>query len=119
MSRQDKGLIVFFGCNNLEETDRFYREIMGLSLDKDQGLCRIYNVDGGGRLGFCEHIKIIKAEKSPIITLVADDVDALYKRLLSNNIKAKHPPARNLQFNIYHFFLEDPNGYTLEIQKFL
>lgn len=119
MSQKGQGLIVFFGTEDLEITHRFYHEIIGLSLYKDQGLCHIYDVEGGGKLGFCEHIKILKDKKSPIITLVVEDVDALYEKLVSNSIVVKHPPKENPKFNIYHFFLEDPNGYTVEIQKFL
>ena len=27
-------------------------------------------------------------------------------------------PEHNLEYRIYHFFLRDPNGYLLEIQRF-
>jgi len=119
MNQQGEGLIAFFGTKDLQTTHEFYHEIIGLPLYKDQGVCRIYNVEGGGKLGFCEHIEIVKVEKSPIITLVVEDVDALYEKLMDNSIVVKHPPKENSNFKIYHFFLEDPNGYTLEVQKFL
>ncbi len=119
MNEKDQGLIVFLGTKDLEITHRFYHEVIGLSLYKDQGLCRIYAVEGGGKLGFCQHITIIHEEKSPIITLVTEDVDRLYEKLTEKGFTVKHPPKENPKFNIYHFFIEDPNGYTLEIQKFL
>ena len=34
-------------------------------------------------------------------------------------IEIPNPPKINSKFNIYHFFFKDPNGYTLEVQKFL
>jgi len=60
-----EGSIVFFGVKNLEETDSFYRDKLGLELYKDQGLCRIYRVPGGGMLGFCTHQDVISREKKP------------------------------------------------------
>ncbi|NBG89441.1 VOC family protein [Isachenkonia alkalipeptolytica] len=119
MKEKDQGLIVFLGTKDLDATHGFYHEVLGFSLYKDQGLCRIYDVEGGGKLGFCEHIETAMNEKSPIITLVVEDVDAYYERLINKSVEVAHPPRENPKFKIYHFFLEDPNGYTLEIQKFL
>ena len=119
MKKKDAGLIVFFGTKDLENTHRFYHETLGFPLFKDQGLCRIYDVEGGGKIGFCQHIETLKTEKSPIITLVVEDVDGYYNKLRKKSIEVMHPPRENPKFKIYHFFLEDPNGYTLEIQKFL
>ena len=114
-----EGSIVFFGVKNLEETDSFYRDKLGLELYKDQGLCRIYRVPGGGMLGFCTHQDVISREKSPIITLLTPDVDGWYKKLKEKGVEAGEEPKSNPRFKIYHFFLRDPDGYTLEIQRFL
>ena len=113
------GSIVFFGTDDLEQTDRFYRELLGLELYKDQGACRIYEVPGGGMLGFCKHIEVINDTKSPILTLLADDVDGIHKRLVKDGVEIEKEPEENPKFNIYHFFGYDPSGYTVEIQKFL
>ncbi len=119
MVEKDQGLIVFFGTKDLEATHQFYHDILGFSMYKDQGLCRIYDVPGGGKLGFCEHVEILNGEKSPIVTFVVEDVDDYYQTLINKSVKVAHPPKENPKFKIYHFFLKDPNGYTLEIQKFL
>jgi len=42
-----------------------------------------------------------------------------YDKLGEAGMKIVKGPEFNKRFNIYHFFLKDPNGYTLEIQKFL
>jgi hypothetical protein len=34
-------------------------------------------------------------------------------------IRFEKPPAANPRYNIYHCFLRDPNGYLLEIRRFL
>ncbi|MFX1348016.1 MAG: VOC family protein [Promethearchaeota archaeon] len=71
------------------------------------------------KLVFCEHMDVIYKEKSPIITFIADNVDETYNKFIKLGLEIKDKPKMNHKFNIYHFFLEDPNGYTLEIQKFL
>lgn len=113
------GVISFFGTDNLEETHKFYNEILDLPLYKDQGVCRIYTVPGGGKIGFCSHMAVTHQGKSPIITLLTDDVDGVYDRLLKADYDIPEPPTENKQFKIYHFFMSDPNGYTVEIQRFL
>lgn len=112
-------LIGFFGTKDLLATDHFYAHVLGLPLDKDQGTCRIYRVTEGGLLGFCRHIEPTATPRSPIITLVTDDVDGVYQRLAAAGVEMSHLPAVNPKFNIYHFFVADPNGYTVEVQRFL
>jgi catechol 2,3-dioxygenase-like lactoylglutathione lyase family enzyme len=114
-----EGSIVFLGTNDLEETDEFYRELIGLKLYKDQGACLIYEVPGGGMLGFCEHIEIVNKANSPILTLLTNEVDKIYNKLKEADVEIESHPERNKEFDIYHFFGYDPNGYTIEIQKFL
>ncbi|MFO7952124.1 MAG: VOC family protein [Bacillota bacterium] len=113
------GSIIFLGASDLERTDNFYREILGFELYKDQGLCRIYQVPGGGMIGFCTHQEVFSRGESPIITFLTSDVDGWYKKLIQEGFKMKNKPKTNPRFNIYHFFLSDPDGYTVEIQRFL
>jgi predicted enzyme related to lactoylglutathione lyase len=112
------GLIVFLGSVDLEATHQFYNRLLALPLYKDQGRCRIYHIPGGGCIGFCSHMPVVKAKKAPILTLLTEDVDGAWKLLHSAGMNP-HPPAVNPQFRIYHFFCHDPNGYLVEIQRFL
>lgn len=113
------GSVVFFGTKDLKKTHEFYSGILGLKLYLDQKGCLIYNVNGGGMIGFCEHLERIQVYKSPIITLVTEKVDEIYDLIVSKNFNPITSPEKNEKYNIYHFFMKDPNGYTLEIQKFL
>jgi hypothetical protein len=61
----------------------------------------------------------IYGEKTPILTLVTENVDEMYKKITELGVDVPEKPKINQKFNIYHFFLKDPNGYTIEIQKFL
>ena len=111
--------ITFFGTNNLKVTSEFYQNILGLTLYKDQKICLIFNITEQSKIGFCEHIPIIHDERSPIITLVTEEVDEVYSKLVKKGLEISVEPKLNQKFNIYHFFLKDPNGYTIEVQRFL
>ena len=53
------------------------------------------------------------------MTLVAEDVDAVYQRLKQFGVEIEAPPKLNEHYGIYHFFARDPDGYRLEVQRFL
>ncbi len=114
-----KEFILFLGTDNLEETDKFYMDKLGLELYKDQKTCKIYKINENASIGFCTHINKTIDVKSPILTLIVDDVDEVYETLIEKGLEIEDKPKKNEKFNIYHFFLKDNNGYTVEIQKFL
>jgi predicted enzyme related to lactoylglutathione lyase len=114
-----KEFITFLGTEDLEKTAQFYQNVLGLTQYLDQGVCRIFNVNNQSKIGFCEHMPIIYGEKSPILTLVTEKVDEIYRKITESGVNVPEKPKINQRFNIYHFFLKDPNGYTIEIQKFL
>jgi predicted enzyme related to lactoylglutathione lyase len=111
--------ITFFGTEDLNTTSNFYQNILGLTLYKDQKTCLIFNINDKSKIGFCEHMTVVLDEKSPIITFVTEEVDETYSRLVNAGLHIADKPRTNLSFHIYHFFFKDPNGYTIEIQKFL
>ncbi len=109
--------IVFFPTRNLEETTRFYRDKLGLPLVLDQGRCRIFGVADSAFLGFC-HKETEPGESEAIITLVTEDVDGWMARLHNYGVRPEQGPKINPEFQIYHAFVRDPNGYLVEIQRF-
>ena len=116
---QFKEFITFLGTKDLNETSFFYQNILGLTLYKDQNVCLIFNINDQSKIGFCEHMPVIYNDKSPILTFVTEDVDKYYSKLIKAGLNIGEKPHINRKFNIYHFFFKDPNGYTIEIQKFL
>ena len=111
------GMVTFCYTAAFEATVRFYEELLGLPLALDQGACRIYRVREGAFIGVCRRAK--KPDSAGIIlTLVTDDVDGCYARLVERGAEFEKPPAFNSKFNIYHCFLRDPNDYLIEIQRF-
>jgi catechol 2,3-dioxygenase-like lactoylglutathione lyase family enzyme len=92
---------------------------MGLPLVLDQGSCRIYRVGADSYLGFCHREKIPAQPDGIILTIVTREVDQWRQYLQAQGIEFEKPPTYNPNYNIYHCFLRDPNGYLIEIQQFL
>ena len=116
--------ITFLSTPNLAETARFYEQIIGLPLKLDQGTCRIYQIGQTAYLGFCQRESIAAAPSatdphSPILTFVTPSVDEWFEVLSQRGVTFEKAPTTNPRYNIYHCFLRDPNGYLIEIQRFL
>ena len=111
--------VTFLYTRDLAVTARFYEETLGLTLALDQGDCRIYRVGRDAYLGFCRRAETPERPVGVILTLVTSEVDAWYGHLSDQGITFEKSPALNPDYNIYHCFLRDPNGYLIEIQRFL
>jgi catechol 2,3-dioxygenase-like lactoylglutathione lyase family enzyme len=110
--------ITFLYTDNLAGTAEFYERLLGLPLILDQGTCRIYRVREGAFLGFCERQTPPADSQGLIFTLVSDQVDEWYEHLAAHAVPIEKEPALNPEYDIYHCFLRDPNGYLIEIQRF-
>lgn len=110
--------VTFLHTADLAETAVFYQTILGLKQVLDQGKCQIFQVGSDAFIGFCEHFEGANPE-GVILTLVSDQVDEWHDYLVAQNIPIEKPPTLNETFNIYHIFVRDPNGYLVEIQRFL
>ena len=112
-------LVAFYPCHDLAASRDFYERDLGLPLARDQGSCLIFKVTANGYVGFCQHEGELPKHDGLILTFVSDDVDDIYKRFKSRNIETEAPPKLNEAFQIYHFFARDPDGYRVEVQRFL
>ncbi len=113
-------VIHFYRVENLENVKTFYGGILNLKLYKDQKKCLIYTVPGYGKIGFCTHHPKSK-NPNTCITFVypnQEDVDFAYSQL-PQSVFVLAPPKYNPAFNIYHFYVRDFEGITLEFQAFL
>jgi catechol 2,3-dioxygenase-like lactoylglutathione lyase family enzyme len=113
--------ITFLYTADLPQSARFYEEVLGLPLARDQGTCRIYQVSASAYLGICQRADaLVDTERRIVIfTIVTPEVDAWYETLRARGVVFEKPPAVNPQYRIYHCFLRDPNGYLIEVQRFL
>lgn len=106
---------MFLATRGLAETERFYTSRMGMRAWIRQEDCVILRHDDLA-LGFCEREH---ADTGGIITFwyrTNEEVDERYRELED---VADGPPALNEKYRIYHFFLRDPEGRMLEVQRFL
>jgi len=111
--------VTFLYTRDLERSAIFYQDIFGLPMVLDQGTCRIYQVCPNGFIGLCQNPDAPSDPQGVIFTMVTEDVDAWYTYLQEHLIPVEKPPTLNPKYNIYHLFVRDPNGYLIEIQRFL
>lgn len=111
--------VTFLYCSDLERTAQFYQEIFNLEMVLDQGTCRIYRVCENAFVGFCQKAEPPADKNSVIFTFVTQDVDGWYRHLAEHGVEIEKPPAENPIYNIYNMFLRDPDGYLIEVQRFL
>ena len=109
--------VTFCYTKEFEATTRFYEKVLQLPLALDQGACRIYRASPGAFIGVCQRARPVSTD-GIILTLVTDDVDAWHARLVERGVPFDKPPTFNAEYNIYHCFARDPNGYVIEIQRF-
>lgn len=110
--------ITFLYTSDLEMTAQFYENVLELELALDQDSCRIYRTSCNSFLGFCQRTGVQPNHPDVVLTMVTEDVDGIYAVLAERGVKFVSPPTFNPKFNIYHCYLQDPNGYLLEIQRF-
>ena len=111
--------VTFLYCQDLAKTAEFYELVLGFGLVLDQGGCRIYRVCEDGFLGFCQREGVQASPEGIVYTFVTEEVDGWYEFLKARDVDLVKAPEENPAYHIYHFFFRDPNGYMLEVQKFL
>ena len=110
--------VTFLLVADLQVSSRFYQKSLGLELVLDQGDCRIFRVSSTAFIGICE-----RAERGDpntvLVTLVVDDVEARHRELVAAGVRCEKEPQLNDKYNVYHAFYRDPDGYLIEVQRFL
>lgn len=114
--------ITFLYYRDLDSAATFYEEVMGLHLVEDQKWAKIYRVAGNAFVGIVAGERGFhrpQARNAILLTLVVDDVPGWYGHLAGHGVRMLSPVQHRPEIQIRCFFLEDPGGYTLEIQQFL
>lgn len=107
--------IIFFKTKSPEEMHSFYFERLNMKLWLKQKNCNIYQ-SGNLLLGF---LKSDTIDQNATITFFIQDkteIDALYQKLKDIIFKEI---KENKDYNIYHFYVKDPEGREVEFQTFL
>jgi catechol 2,3-dioxygenase-like lactoylglutathione lyase family enzyme len=110
--------ITFLPTLDLEATHTFYAGQLGFPMVLDQGTCRVYQV-GSAFWGFCRAGVPMSDPRRVTLTIVDKDVDAWHARLSKSGVTVDGEPRENPRYRIYHFYATDPNGYQIEVQRFL
>lgn len=117
------GQIAWVYTDDLEGTVPFYRDVLGLRVERDAGEAMIFETTPGAFIGVCRAFedRVVQPEGSMITLLVENigAVDAWYARLVKAGAGVPAAPERMGRFGIYSFFCADPNGYVIEVQTFL
>jgi predicted enzyme related to lactoylglutathione lyase len=114
--------ITFLYYRQIEPAASFYEETMGFELVEDQGWAKIYRVGGTAYVGIVNGEKGFHSpqeENAVLVTLVVDDVAAWYEHLQRQGVRMLSPLEHRQEIGIQCFFLQDPGGYTLEVQQFM
>ena len=110
--------VTFLLVADLAVSSHFYERLLGLQLVLDQGDCRIYRVSSTAFLGICERSD--RGDPNTVlVTLVTDEVDACHRDLVAAGVPCEKEPQLNEKYNLYHAFYRDPDGYLIEVQRFL
>ncbi len=113
------GFVTFIYTPDIDRAFRFYEDKLGLPLVRDEGVARIYRVAAGGYLGVCRESTARPCQpQGACLSLVTDDVDAWHERLTAKGVALDGPPRNLLEYGVYSFFLHDPDGHLIEVQRF-
>ncbi len=113
--------ITFFYYPDLAAARSFYEEDLGFEVVDDQGWAVIYRIKGNcffgivdENKGFCE----AKEKDAVLLTLVVEDTESWYEYAKSKGIEVESEPELKEDIGVKCFFLNDPEGYAIEIQEF-
>jgi len=107
--------IIFLRTMDLDMIRDLYIEKIGMELWLEQKDCIILTHDNM-MLGFCQRDE---KDTQGMITFYFDtneEVDSFYEKFRDTS---DGPPRVNEKYDIYHFFCKDPEGRTIEFQRFL
>lgn len=104
---------------DLDTSASFYADMLGLECIRDEGDARIFATAENAGIGVCRvFAERVVEPRGGMISIVSNDVDAWYRRLLDKGVDIVQPPHRLERFGICTFFVTDPNGYVIEFQQF-
>ncbi|MBQ1533136.1 MAG: VOC family protein [Solobacterium sp.] len=117
--------IVFLPCRDIEETTAFYHDVLNLPIVGVQGGGNVRIFDcGRGCWGFqvLNDGFLLRDPERICLSLECEtqqDVDDYYKALTARGVSTLGAPRRHPVHPVYSFFMRDPSGYTVEIQKII
>lgn len=114
--------IVFLYYKDVPAAQRFYEDVIGLTLAVDQGFSKIYQVSPTSFIGLVDEAQgLHRASEAKAVTVsfVTEQIDQWYAYLLSKGVKMRGPVGDATRHPTRGFVAYDPEGYYLEFERFL
>lgn len=111
--------VAFYACIDIDETDKFYSEIIGLEKVMHTGDVRIFSTVKG-HFGFIQRPDRKALEGRVCLSLNCGsqaEVRLEYDRIVKLGGVPLDEPQQYYDQPVYSFFIKDPNGYLVEFQK--
>ncbi len=114
--------IVFLYYTDIPRAQRFYEDILGLTLAVDQGFAKIYQVSPTSFIGLVDESQGLHraSDTKPVtVSFVTEQIDQWYDYLISKGVKVRGPVRDATRHPTRGFVAYDPEGYFLEFERFL
>jgi catechol 2,3-dioxygenase-like lactoylglutathione lyase family enzyme len=114
--------VIFLYYKDIPAAQRFYEDILGLTLAVDQGFAKIYQVSPTSFIGLVDESQGLHraSEAKPVtVSFVTDQVDEWYAYLVSRGVKMRGPIGDARRHPTRGFVAYDAEGYFLEFERFL
>ena len=114
--------IVFLYYKDVPRAQRFYEDVLGLTLAVDQGFSKIYQVSPTSFVGLVDEAQgLHRASEAKAVTLsfVVEDIDGWYAYLKGRGVPLRGEVRDATRHPTRGFVAYDPEGYFLEFERFL
>jgi predicted enzyme related to lactoylglutathione lyase len=114
--------IVFLYYKDVPAAQRFYEDVLGLSLTVDQGFAKIYQVSPTSFVGLVDEAQGLhrSSDAKPVtVSFVTREVDQWYEYLVARGVTVRGPIRDATRHPTRGFVAIDPEGYFLEFETFL
>ncbi len=114
--------VIFLYYKDIPAAQRFYEDIIGLTLAVDQGFAKIYQVSPTSFIGLVDETQGLHraSDAKPVtVSFVTEQVDEWHAYLVSRGVRMRGPVGDASRHPTRGFVAYDPEGYFLEFERFL
>lgn len=113
--------IVWMYYKDLDEAQKFYRDVLGLELHADQGFAKVYSCSSTGYIGLVDEAQGLhrfSEEKAITLSFISDQIDEWYAYLSGRGLKMRDTLSDVESIPVRAFVTYDTAGYFLEFDWF-
>lgn len=117
-----KATVLWLYYQNMDAIQRFYEEVLGLTLTVDQGWAKIYQTSASGFIGPVDETRGMHSytdKKAVTVSLLTDDLDGWFEYLRDSETFELRSQEIEAEDDRYRAFVGyDPEGYYVEFDTF-